>query len=140
MGEYADQTPVVPLDDLRIFDAAPLILRYGRPAMRASECNACGTRFFPSRRLCTSCRSSNSCEIALNPTGCLYSFTTVRVSSTREVPYTLGYVDLDDGVRVLGEVRDRGRSLTVDQPVEFVADDSGAWWFRPRDTDEDARR
>lgn len=54
-------------------------------------------------------------------TGRLYSWSTVHVSASRPVPYTLGYVDLDDGLRVLATLAGDIAELRVDGPVRLVA-------------------
>ena len=53
-------------------------------------------------------------------TGRLYSWSTVHVSASRPVPYTLGYVDLDDGRRVLAQLDGEAGELRMDGPVRLV--------------------
>lgn len=53
-------------------------------------------------------------------TGRLYSWSTVHVSASRPVPYTLGYVDLDDGLRVLALLDGDAAELRMDGPVQLV--------------------
>ena len=53
-------------------------------------------------------------------TGRLYSWSTVHVSASRPVPYTLGYVDLDDGLRVLARLDGDPGALRMDGPVRLV--------------------
>lgn len=64
------------------------------------------------------------------PLGALYSFSTVYVSSSRQVPYTLGYVDFPDGLRALARVREGRAALRCDVPVVLRADDED-WWVEP---------
>jgi uncharacterized OB-fold protein len=66
--------------------------------------------------------------ITLPRTGTLYSFTVLRVGTTGE-PRVLGYVDLDNGVRVLAEVRPGAAALVPDLPVELGLEDDGQWFF-----------
>ena len=54
-------------------------------------------------------------------TGRLYSWSTVHVSASRPVPYTLGYVDLDDGLRVLALLEGDAGELQVGAPMQLVA-------------------
>jgi uncharacterized OB-fold protein len=53
-------------------------------------------------------------------TGRLYSWSTVHVSASRPVPYTLGYVDLDDGLRVLAVLDGEAGELRMDGPVRLL--------------------
>src|SRR3546814_10819332 len=50
------------------------------------------------------CSSDFQC-VEVGPEGVLYSFSTVHVSSSQPVPYTIGYVDFPGDVRVLAKVR-----------------------------------
>lgn len=52
--------------------------------------------------------------------GRLYTWSTVYVSASRPVPYTLGYVDLDDGLRVLARLDGDPGALRMDGPVRLV--------------------
>lgn len=46
-------------------------------------------------------------EASFGPAGTVWSVTTIHVpSGDREAPYTLAYVDLDDGPRMLAHVSD----------------------------------
>ena len=65
----------------------------------------------------------------VGPGGTLYSFTTVRVSSSRPVPYRLGYVDFPEGLRVLSLVRGDAEPA-CDAPVTLRSDDRD-WWVEP---------
>ena len=99
--------------------------------MRCADCQTCA---FPQRAFCCNCGSSNVAVARLANRGELYSFSTVHISSTRETPYVIGYVDLDDGVRVMGLI------LTASEPgigqrMVIIAND-GDWWFSGAQDDE----
>jgi uncharacterized OB-fold protein len=102
------------------------------PRLIGARCGACGTAWFPRRPICPSCAAPEPERLLLGPSGTLYSWSTVHVSSSRPVPYTLGYVDLDEGVRVLA-------TITTDKPLEPDAPcvlrtapgSPGEWWFEP---------
>jgi uncharacterized OB-fold protein len=82
------------------------LLERDPPRLLGSLCPACGMRMFPARGFCPACDSEAAPEVVtLAPTGRVFSFTTVRQApGHRPVPYTLAYVDLDDGVRVLAQL------------------------------------
>jgi uncharacterized OB-fold protein len=66
-----------------------------------SSCDSCGARAFPQRRVCAACRSANLRQVRLGRTGRLYTYAIVRQAPKEfSTPYIIGYVDLDEGVRV----------------------------------------
>jgi uncharacterized OB-fold protein len=115
------------------------------PRLIGARCGACGTAWFPRRPVCPSCAAPEPERLLLGPAGTLYSWSTVHVSSSRPVPYTLGYVDLPAGVRVLATIR--GTGLTPGGPVRLAVGPAGTagtpgpaaspvtaaphWWFEP---------
>jgi hypothetical protein len=99
------------------------------PRLIGARCGACGTAWFPRRPVCPSCAAPEPERLLLGPAGTLYSWSTVHVSSSRPVPYTLGYVDLPAGVRVLTTIK-------TTQPLEpnaqcVLRTDHDEWWFEP---------
>jgi len=99
----------------------------GDAVLIGMRCAVCQTCAFPQRAFCCNCGSSNVSVARLANRGELYSFSTVHISSTRETPYVIGYVDLDDGVRVMGLI------LTAVEPEigqrMAVMANNGDWWF-----------
>lgn len=76
-------------------------------ALRTPRCARCGSPTAPAR---------------FGPDGVLWATTTIHVAGGgHESPYTLGYVDLDDGPRVLTHVED-GPELAprVDERVRLL--------------------
>ncbi|WP_205697122.1 Zn-ribbon domain-containing OB-fold protein [Conexibacter sp. SYSU D00693] len=72
------------------------------------RCQSCGAGFYPGQRRCTACGSWDALrEEPLPATGTLFTFTVIHVATATPplpVPYALGYVDLDDGPRVLAPI------------------------------------
>lgn len=100
------------------------LLQLDPPRLLGSRCGDCGVRVFPARSFCPACDSEAApAGVALAPEGTVFSFTTVRQApGNRPVPYTLAYVDLDDGVRVLAQL-DRSPGATgvhIGQRVRLV--------------------
>ena len=96
-------------ETLSLHSLTPLregLLQRDPPRLLGSRCDACGTRLFPARTFCPACDSEAvPAGVVLAPEGCVFSFTTVRQApGNRPVPYTLAYVDLEDGVRVLAQI------------------------------------
>jgi uncharacterized OB-fold protein len=94
----------------------------GEVRLIGMRCPVCETRVFPAKDICHECGNEKGLEPALlSPTGTLYSFTEVHVALKGfPSPYVLGYVDLDDGVRVFGQVEHPAAELKVDEPMRLV--------------------
>jgi len=75
------------------------------PRLRAARCLDCDTRVFPAATVCPSCNGERMAELPLSDTGTLYAFSTVHIAPAMwQTPYTIGYVDLPEGVRVFGKI------------------------------------
>lgn len=123
-SSQADEA-LVALDDLtpgRSDDFDP-----ERRVLVGSRCANCAATVYPPAQVCFRCRGSNLTHQGLATEGTLQSFTRVRVSATRQVPYAIGYVDLPDDVRVLAPLHDSPH-LACDAPVRLVAN-GGDWLF-----------
>ena len=75
----------------------------------ATKCLDCNKISFPLIGNCPECSSENTTEHKLANTGKIVYFTQVT-STTKEkisyVPYTIGIIELDDGIRVTGQIVD----------------------------------
>lgn len=101
--------PVIPVDGKRSYP--PRIstltqtfwtsLRQGR--LVTTGCKSCGKQTFPPKVVCPHCWSGETDWSDLPSTGVLYSWTRIHAAPTAftgEVPYSVGIVDLDCGIRV----------------------------------------
>ena len=78
----------------------------GEPALIGSRCRACGQVFFPSKSFCLNCMSEDLESVYLNRNGSLYTFTTVYLPSEHfPPPYTVGWIELPEGIRVFSQIR-----------------------------------
>lgn len=78
----------------------------GRAMLIASKCVKCGQVFFPKKSLCLNCMGADLKVINLSPRGKLYSFSTVYMSSEHfRAPYTVGWIDLPEGIRIFSQIR-----------------------------------
>jgi uncharacterized OB-fold protein len=107
----------------------------GAAVLIGGHCLACGESWFPSRSVCPRCAATDTDteSLTIGPGGRIYSFTTVHVSAARPTPYVLGYVDTDQGIRVLSTIDDSGASLELDQRCTLRTDAGGEWWFVPQE-------
>jgi uncharacterized OB-fold protein len=119
----------LPISDLDIENRKDFQTQDGQVVLVGSRSASSGTMAFPQKEFCPETGARDMEQITFGPQGTLYSFSTIHISATRETPYTIGYVDFENGLRVLAHVRSQG-TLTCDQPVILQADDS-AWWVSP---------
>lgn len=98
-----------------------------------SRCTSCGSHFFPVREACSGCLSRDLETVPLSTEGILYTFSIVRQSAPQfEVPYALGYVDLPEDLRIMGQISGCDiEDITIGMPVRLVLepfghDDEGA--------------
>ncbi len=81
------------------------VRRDGTGNLLGSRCRSCGAHFFPVRQACSGCLSQELETVRFSTEGTLYTFSVVRQSTPDfEVPYILGYVDLPEGVRIMGQI------------------------------------
>jgi uncharacterized OB-fold protein len=130
MAEIADPALTQPIADLEQAQRSPLHAGAGEPRLRGSRCLDCGKRFFPVRSICFGCTSRRLEDTPLATAGTLYSFTVVHIAPSLPTPYTVGYVDLEDGVRVFSHVSADPSRLRPDLPVRLVVDGE-SWSFAP---------
>jgi len=83
-----------------------LAFRGKEPVLVGARCRACGERMFPRPPVCPHCMSEDVAAEDMPRAGTLYAYSTVHVGPRQwHKPFTLGYVDLDNGVRVFGHLR-----------------------------------
>lgn len=75
----------------------------------ASRCTGCGKIFFPPRLVCSACGSREFEPTKLAESGKLLTYTVIHTPPqpfVDQAPYAMGIVELDDGVRITGQVVD----------------------------------
>ncbi len=115
-----------------------------------SRCLSCATPYFPSAGTCHNpeCSDSKIQDASFGPSGTVWSSSIQNYPppvparyDEPYVPYALGVVDLDDGLRVVGRMAvDDPSSVSVGDRVELVIEplchnEDGSepisWMFRP---------
>jgi uncharacterized OB-fold protein len=92
------------------------------------QCGRCHISFFPKREFCSNCfQSDRMKEVNLSKMGTLYTYTTVFQGKPNfNAPYSLGFVDLKEGVRIFAPLLDVApEDLRIGMEMELV--------FRPMD-------
>lgn len=118
-----------PFEDLEDRSGATALQDDGSVRLVGSRCESCGARAFPRRDVCVACCSIELVEDLLGPNGTLYSWSMVHVAPDRATPYCIGYVDLDEGVRVLTTVIGAHEGQDLDLSGHLVSDPDGDWAF-----------
>lgn len=98
------------------------------PRLVGTLCEDCGRTMIGTRVVCSGCVGRDVSRVALPATGVLYSFTRLHVGAAGVRP--LGYVDLDDDVRTLADLREAS-PLRPGMRVELGVGDDGEWFFAP---------
>jgi len=80
-----------------------------RYRLEANKCPDCGLIFFPPRLLCPQCKKRELEFTRLAEAGKVISYTIIRVPPHQfsdQAPYAVGIVELDDGVKLTGQIVD----------------------------------
>ena len=80
-----------------------------RYRLEAGKCKNCGFIAFPPRAICPRCQSRSFETVILAGSGKILTFTVIRVPPqpfSDQAPYAVGIVELDDGVRLTGQIVD----------------------------------
>lgn len=84
-------------------------------------CEACALRFFPKRSLCPRCGGEGVGSFDLSKRGHLYSYSTIHAAPKGfQAPYTVGFVDFDEDVRVFAQIECDPNALAIGGLVEPV--------------------
>ncbi|MGD2066039.1 MAG: Zn-ribbon domain-containing OB-fold protein, partial [Candidatus Bathyarchaeota archaeon] len=81
----------------------------GKKRLMAAKCIECGTMMLPPKPMCTKCLSTSLKWIEADGNGKLLSYTIIYVAPEQfqdMVPYIVGIVDLGNGLRLPGMIRD----------------------------------
>jgi len=80
-----------------------------RYRLEAAKCKNCGFIAFPPRQICPRCHSRSFETIVLPEAGKVVTYTIIRVPPqpfSDQAPYAVGIVELDNGVRLTGQIVD----------------------------------
>jgi len=113
-----------------------------RLRLLGGRCRVCGHTFFPRGPVCPYSGDEEVDEIVLPPTGTLWGWTAVTAAPpgySGPIPYGMGVVELDDGLRVVGRLTvSDPAALRFGQPMTTVAtviptdgDPLTMWAFEP---------
>lgn len=94
-------------DDLSILlPGEALAFRANGPVLVGGHCKSCDARTFPAYPVCPKCMSEDVEHQDMPKTGTVYAASIVHVGPAKwHRPFTVGYVDLDNGVRVFSHLK-----------------------------------
>lgn len=88
------------------------------------RCERCGSSWFDHRVVCASCRSEELEPNEVAATGSIYSYSRIPSEMDPEGEgYSLAYIDLDGGVRVLARAVVPDGALVCDARVRVIEQD-----------------
>jgi uncharacterized OB-fold protein len=91
--------------------------------LTTTRCTACGEATFPPKPVCPYCWGGEVEWTRLSPRGLLYSWTRVHAGPAifdPELPYDLGVVDLEDGVRIACRLSGGNGDWQCGAPMELA--------------------
>jgi len=106
--------------------------------LMAAKCNECGTVLLPPKPMCTKCLSTNLKWIELEGDGKLLSYTVIYIAPEQFqsiTPYSVGIVELQNGLRLPGMIRDvdpKEIRVGMDLKIDFDTSASSQWPAWPR--------
>ena len=74
-----------------------------------SRCKECSALFFPSRKRCTKCESSELEDYKFRGTGEIYSYSAINyppLGFEKQVPYTVAIIKLEEGPKMTAQIVD----------------------------------
>ena len=102
-------------------------------------CKDCKSKIFYPRKFCAECWSGNLDWIEASGKAKIYTFSTaysmVEPKFMDELPYTIAYVDLEEGIRMMTRIVDcKPEDISFDMNVEVLFHERNGYflpYFRP---------
>jgi len=98
----------------------------GRYHLLATQCDRCKLTFFPKRKYCAKCGSSEVHEVQLSDRGKVFTFSLIDRKSKYtliEPPYIQAEVQMSEGIRVFTVLDQCGpEDVSIGMPVEVYVD------------------
>lgn len=90
--------------------------------LRIQKCNACGELRHPPGPMCPTCHAHDRGYVVASGNGTVFSFLVHHAPQLpgKELPATLALIELDEGVRMIGEVQGNRDQIAIGSPVRVV--------------------
>ena len=95
----------------------------GDGRLLATRCKGCDRLSFPPKTHCPGCLVADIDWVELSGRGRLYSATRVHAGPARfaaDIPYAIGIVDLDEGVRLVTRLLGEAGPGSLDEEIDIV--------------------
>jgi uncharacterized OB-fold protein len=102
--------------------SAPWREENGRLRLQGSRCSNCKTTAFPHHSICPSCgQETGQDTVELSDNGTIYTFSHIHTAPKGfATPYSTGYVDLPEGVRLFGQIDTKPSDIAIGDKVAIV--------------------
>lgn len=100
--------------------------------LMGAKCNGCGMLLVPPRPMCKKCLSTDLEWVELKPRGRIVTYTVIHIAPKQFesiAPYGFGIVELEDGPRLPGMIRDVNLDdLKIGMEVEVDFEEASTDW------------
>lgn len=98
--------------------------------LKLQRCNGCGCVQFYPKPNCSYCLCEDLAWFTASGKGFIYSYTVIWRAPSQafaaDVPYVLALIELEEGVKILANVRDcREKDLAIGKPVTVFFEERG---------------
>jgi len=106
--------------------------------LMTAQCRECGAMFLPPRPVCTSCLSKDLMWVQLGTRGKLVTYTVIYVAPPQFqhlAPYAYGIIELENGLRLSGMIRNvEHEKIKIGMELEVAFDSTATedWPKWPR--------
>lgn len=107
---------------MKILDANLLSEAPDGWVLMAQKCRSCGKVAYPRKSVCPECFGDDLVDQPLSKSGTLHTYARTSLGISRlKAPYTIGFVDLPEKIRVFSLlVVDADETLTIGQSMEML--------------------
>ncbi|MET3960162.1 putative OB-fold protein [Marmoricola sp. OAE513] len=90
--------------------------------LRIQKCNACGELRHPPGPMCPTCHAHDRAYVVASGKGTVFSYLVHHAPQLpgKELPITLALIELEEGLRMIGEVQGRREEVAIGAPVQVV--------------------
>jgi hypothetical protein len=90
--------------------------------LRIQKCNACGELRHPPGPMCPTCHAHDRSYVVASGKGTVFSFLVHHAPYLpgKELPATLALIEIEEGLRMIGEVQGGREGIAIGSPVQVV--------------------
>ncbi|SMB22750.1 conserved protein of unknown function [Sterolibacterium denitrificans] len=119
------------MSETRVPCVAGLFTEEGGAKIHGSKCTTCGTPYFPKKAAChnPNCSESKIVDCDFGGQGVIWSYSVADFAPPAPhkhdkpfKPYVIGVIDMENGLRLVGQMVDPLEKVSVGAKVELVVD------------------